>query len=252
MARDAAAFEKNRDAWEDLAALDPYWATITADDHKFGQGSRESYFRTGVEEIGLLMAAAARLGRPAGREAALDFGCGLGRLTRARAAEFRECCGVDISRRMIEQARELNRDVPGCLFLTNEDDSLAMFPDGRFDLAYTNVVLEHVPRRETIRAYVGELLRTLKPGGLLVFQLPSGMPLRKRLQPRRRLYALLRGLGASPGFLYRKLGLHPILMNHIGEAEMRAFLAARGAAVLDVKPNFSAGDLPSRMYYVTR
>jgi predicted TPR repeat methyltransferase len=38
------------------------------------------------------------------RRAELDFGCGIGRLTRALSPELDECYGVDVSLRMVRLA----------------------------------------------------------------------------------------------------------------------------------------------------
>lgn len=52
------------------------------------------------------MECAATLGHPRERGVALDFGCGVGRLTRALAAFFDRATGVDISSSMIEEAKK--------------------------------------------------------------------------------------------------------------------------------------------------
>jgi len=75
---------------------------------------------------------------------ALDFGCGVGRLTRAMAAYFPECCGVDISPTMVRLAQEFNQDVPQCRFMVNEKDQLEEFRDGYFGFIYTSIVLQHI------------------------------------------------------------------------------------------------------------
>ena len=49
------------------------------------------------------------------------------------------------------------------------------------------------------------LVSVLTPGGLLAFQVVTRIAPRYRLQPRRRLYALLRRAGAAPQWLYREL-----------------------------------------------
>jgi SAM-dependent methyltransferase len=244
------SFARNREEWDDLAVLDPYWATITDPSQKFGQGSLQAYLRTGEEEIDWVLAGAERLGHSELSGAALDFGCGLGRLTRALARTFDKCYGVDISPEMIRQSRELNRDKPACRFFVGGPD-LRPFPDASFDLIYSNVTLEHVPEREAIELYIREFVRTLKRGGLLVFQLPSGMSLWRKIQPRRRLYAALRGCHVPRHLLY-KLGLYPIRMNFIPERAVKSLLESCGARVLEVAELYSGGTLPSRMYFVTK
>jgi len=245
--------ERFKREWEDLGEIDPLWAILSAPGRKFGKWDLEEFFRTGEAEIDALMVRAQRLACPRGREAALDFGCGVGRLTRALAGRFRRCIGVDISESMIARARELNRDVGGCEFVVNTEADLRAFPDASFDLIYANLVLMHLPDRRAIELYVAEFLRTLKEGGLLVFQLPTHVSPLYRFDPRRRLYSWLRALGLGKRFLYERLRLVPIRMSFVPEAEMAAFLAARGARVLEILAEEAPGaPIRDRIYHVTR
>jgi SAM-dependent methyltransferase len=242
---------RHRQDWDDLAALDPYWSVLTEPGKRFGGWDRQEFLRSGEIEIERLMVAAQELGVPRGRDAALDFGCGLGRLTRALARHFGLVWGVDISSRMVEQARGLHRDVPSCTFQVTEGP--LAFPDARFDLIYSVLVLQHQPTRATIHAMVRDLVRTLRPGGLLCFQLPSRLPLRRRVQLRRRLYGVLRAAGFGERLLYELWGLHPIRMNAVAEAEVRAIVAGAGGQVLAAREDDHAGpEMASRLYFVGR
>ena len=242
---------RHRRDWDDLADLDPYWAILTEPGKRFGGWDRDEFLRSGEVEIEGLMVAARDLGLPQEREAALDFGCGLGRLTRGLARHFRLAWGVDISPRMVEQARELHRDVPNCTFQTT-DGTLA-FPSARFDLIYSVLVLQHLPTHAAIRSTVRELVRTLRPGGLLCFQVPSRLPLRRRWQLRRRLYGVLRAAGVGERMLYERCGLHPIRMNAVAESEVRAIVATAGGRVLAGRvDDHAAAEMASRLYFVTR
>jgi SAM-dependent methyltransferase len=242
---------RHRQDWDDLASLDPYWSVLTEPGKRFGGWDRAEFLRSGEMEIEGLMAAARELGLPQAREAALDFGCGLGRLTRALARHFGQVWGVDISARMVEQARELHRDVPKCTFETT--DGMLAFPSARFDLIYSVLVLQHLPARAVIRSTVRDLVRVLRPGGLLCFQIPSRLPLRRRWQLRRRLYGVLRAAGLRERVLYERCGLHPIRMNAVAEREVGAIVAAAGGHVLACRPDDHAGpEMASRLYFVTR
>lgn len=246
------SLNKHKQDWEELGKLDPLWAVITAKKGKYGNWDLDEFFQTGEEEIAMLMENTERLGYPKERGSALDFGCGVGRLTRPLAGYFTECCGIDISESMIAKAEDLNALIPNCKFLSNQDEHLKIFPDNSFDLIYTRLVLQHVPKICTIKSYIAEFMRILKPGGLLAFQLPSRIPFKKRIQPRRRLYSFLRTLGFNSNFLYNRLGLCPIKMKCIPEKEVLAFLNSLGGKVLEVYKDTSAGKaIESRMYYVT-
>jgi ubiquinone/menaquinone biosynthesis C-methylase UbiE len=247
--------QQERD-WNELAELDPYWAILTRPGMRFGAWDSDEFFATGEVEIDEVMHRAADLGHPERRERALDFGCGLGRLTRPLAGCFDECVGVDISDGMVRGARELNADVPGATFVVNRADDLRRFEDASFDLVYSVIVLQHVPDRGTIESYVAEFCRVLRPGGLAIFQLPSHIPKVFRLQWRRRLYLGLRRLGLRAAFLYRRLHLLPIAMSAISEADIVARVTSSGGRVLDVETSGAAGvlnaGLKSTTYYVTR
>lgn len=237
--------------WEALGELDPLWAICSTPDTRYGKWDLEAFFATGAREIEAVMGHADRLGYPTRRDRALDFGCGVGRLTRALAGYFGHCDGVDIAESMIAKAKELNAAYPNCAFTVNTSDDLRLFQDRQFDMVYTNIVLQHIPSRAVIKSYIGEFVRILREGGLLVFQLPSGVTWRRRLEPRHRLYQALRLLRVNEQFLYRRLGLFPITMNYIAEREVVAQLTALGARVLEVQHEDRAG-YPSSTYYVTR
>jgi ubiquinone/menaquinone biosynthesis C-methylase UbiE len=247
--------DQERD-WNELAELDPYWAILTSPGTRFGAWDSDEFFATGATEIDAVMDHAARLGHPQGRARALDFGCGLGRLTRPLAGHFDESVGVDISEGMVRGARELNADVPGATFIVNAAEDLRRFDDESFDLVYSVIVLQHVPDRGAIESYIAEFCRVLRPGGLAIFQLPSHIPKIFRLQWRRRLYLALRRLGVGAAFLYRRLRLMPIAMSSIGESDVVALVAACGARVLEVETVAASGllnaGLKNSTYYITR
>lgn len=239
--------------WEDLAELDPLWSILTCSETKFNRWDKDEFFRTGEEEVQSLIEKAGHLGLPHSRGQALDFGCGVGRLTRALAKHFEHCCGVDISEKMIAMARELNASFPNCRFLFNDRPDLSTFPSDSFDLVYTARVLQHLPSRSRIKSCIRELFRVVRPESLLVFQLPSYIDLRRRLQPRRRLYQTLKRLGGNRATLYQRMGLSPMRMTFIREKDVISLLNGIGAKVLKVEPDSLAGPIiESRTYYATK
>jgi SAM-dependent methyltransferase len=161
-----------RGHWERQARIDPLWA-ILSDPAKKGRKWRPAeFFETGRREISVLMFNLRRLGIPVARDAALDFGCGVGRLSQALALHFDRVAGVDISETMIRLAETANRFPGKVRYVRSENEDLPLFGDAEFDFIYTNIVLQHLPPA-LIRGFWGGFRRVLKPGGLLVFQLPS-------------------------------------------------------------------------------
>jgi len=242
--------------WNELAQLDPYWAIVTSPGKRFGRWDRDEFFATGTAEADNLMRVVERLAYPRERGRALDFGCGLGRMTRALAAHFEECVGVDISPEMVRGAQTANADLSGVSFVVNRASDLSQFPDASFDLVYSVIVLQHVPDRDTIESYIRDFCRVLRPDGLALFQLPSHIPTIYRLQWRRRLYLGLRRLGVSAPFLYRRLHLLPIAMSYVSEPDIVGLVESAGARTLTVETHQASGLLNtgvrSSTYYVTR
>ena len=108
---------------------------------------------------------------------------------------------------------------------------------------YSSIVLQHVPRRDWIEAYLREFVRVLGPGGALVFTLPSHIPLVYRAQWRRRLYHGLRRLGVPADTVYRRLRLQPIAMSFLPEAGVTG-TAARAPARVSCAPTPGARPAP--------
>lgn len=246
----APSVSRTRASWEDLGALDPLWAILSDSAHQFGRWNVDEFFATGEEEIGGVLAAASRYGLPVHPGKALDFGCGVGRLTRALALRFDHAVGVDISQPMIDRAREYNATRANCTFVLNDRADLSAFPSAEFDFVYSNIALQHIQHRSAIYAYIRDFVRVLGPDGIAVFQLPSHMRLRNRLQLRPRLYNALRSVGASPQFLYERLRLHPVTMTFAPERDVTAVITNAGGRVLDVKSR-TAGSTISSVYFVT-
>lgn len=242
--------ENSQDIWQDLGALDPMWAVLADARYRFGKWDQAEFFRIGEADVERLMQMARTLGYPAAYETALDFGCGVGRLTRALAKHFARCYGVDISETMIAQAQSLHRAFPNCQFRVIQND-LRLFDDNSLDLIYTVLTLQHIPSRAAVAKYIREFMRTLRRNGLLVFQVPSNIPFPYRLQPQRKLYGLLKALGMNGEFLYRRLKLVPIQNYFVPERYVVDVLKSHGATILDIERH-TTRMLDNRTYYVTK
>jgi SAM-dependent methyltransferase len=228
------SLERHKRDWEELAAEDPLWAVLGDPARRGGGWQVADFLRTGEEEIEQLVARGRELGLPTAFGRALDFGCGAGRLTRALAGHFSECVGVDISESMVAEARRINADCSGCTFVVNDTPDLRRFPDASFDLVYSTLVLQHLPGRRLVAAYVAEFVRLLSPGGAAVFQLPSSLGLLHRPQASRRLYGVLRMLRVPERVLLRRTPLTPMRMLAAPEDWVRRTVAAAGGAVVAV------------------
>ncbi len=234
-----------RERWDRLAADDPLWAVLT-DPAKRGQRwDPAEFFATGREEIASVMRTAESLGYPAERSRALDFGCGVGRLTQALAGSFGRVTGVDVSPAMLELARQFNTQGERCEYILNTADNLRRFSDSSFDLIYCRNVLQHSGAARHARSYVREFARVLRPSGLGLFQLPS----------RLRSSSALSRLGYRLNRTWRKHLLRRGFIDMCGVPReiVIADLEAGGARVLRVEEDGSAGpEWTSFTYAFTR
>lgn len=249
--------ERTRRAWEDWGAVDPLWAIVTDPARVRGGWTLEEFLRNGEDTVDAVWKVADRLGYPHQHRVALDFGCGIGRLTRAISRRVDVVYGLDVAATMIDQAVEVNRDRPGCRFRLQRHDDLRAFDDQSVDLVVCLLVLQHLGDRAAIDRYLAEFVRVLAPGGLAVIQLPTAVPpmgWRGHLRLRTRLARLLRRVGVSARFLYRRLRFPPEMsMTAVPEAEVRATIEAAGGEMLEVaEPVTQRGGVISRDYYVTR
>lgn len=165
-----------QETWDHLGRRDPFWAVLTNPGKEGGRWDPEEFFATGRDEIEELLEAVGEL--LPGRSRALDFGCGVGRLSQALAEHFDRVDGVDVAPSMVALAEEhaASREAPvgaaeRCVFHLNQRPDLSLFGDGTFDLVYSNITLQHM-ETALAKLYVGEMLRVLVPGGAAVFQLP--------------------------------------------------------------------------------
>jgi SAM-dependent methyltransferase len=186
--------DRTREQWEGNAKSDALWSILHTSPQQ-GHWTDEEFFETGRQEIQAVFDEL----RTADIEVdthsiALDFGCGVGRLTQALARRFDACIGVDISGRMIELANEYNKFPDTCTYREVGTGDLSEFEDRSFGFVYSSIVLQHVPEASA-RVYILELCRVLRSGGVAVLQAPSHARLRlvDRLARASTRYRIVRG-----------------------------------------------------------
>jgi ubiquinone/menaquinone biosynthesis C-methylase UbiE len=177
-----------------------------------------------------------QLGIAPGRTAALDFGCGVGRLTAALADHFGTVTGLDIAEPMLARARDLLADSRRCTFVRNDRPDLRLFPDGSFDLVYSSLVLQHMPH-SVAAGYLREFVRVVRPGGAIVIVVPQA----HRKTPKGLVYAL----APQPliGVVQRRLFGYPAAMQMrvLPARKVRRIAESAGARLACSDPAPSVG-----------
>jgi SAM-dependent methyltransferase len=144
---------------------------------------------------------------------ALDVGCGVGRI-------IKEVHGVDVSDEMIRLSGERLAGLPNVRLHRIEGTDLKLFGDRTFDVMWSYSVFYHIPRAYYY-AYLRELSRVMKPGGLLIYQLAQ------LYSWRRRFHAIFRVEPDPQDFNIRRF---------YTKGHLRALARENGFEVLAIEP----------------
>ncbi len=230
--------------WDQFGGTDPLWAILTDPAKRGNRWETGEFFATGRGEIQGVLKHVAALGLEMPHRRALDFGCGVGRLTRALGEHFESVDGVDIAPPMIALARRFHPETAACRFHVNRRSSLDMFADRSFDFIYSNITLQHMPPRLS-RRYIREFLRLLAAGGVLVFQLPG---------TRRGLSRWRSAVAEAHQWYLRLTAASPFMEMHgVKKERVIRLVESRGGRVVQYLDDGNAGlEWTSHTYYVTR
>jgi len=100
----------------------------------------------------------------------LEIGCGIGRILIPMSKIFAEIIGVDVSPEMIKRARKNVSSIHNCKVYPNNGNDLTNFLDNSFDFCYSVATFQHIPDKEIIKNYIGEVYRVLKNDSCFRFQ----------------------------------------------------------------------------------
>ena len=151
------------DRWTDDQLLERLWGDHVHLGH-YGSPPRRRDFRAAkVDFVHELVRWSGLDQLPPGSRV-LDVGCGIGGSARILARDYGlDVLGISISPGQIARARALTPASLSCRFAVM--DALALeLPDGGFDAVWSVEAGPHMPDKQR---YADELLRVLRPGGLL-------------------------------------------------------------------------------------
>jgi SAM-dependent methyltransferase len=157
--------------WRLWGERDPYYGVLT--NPRFRKDSiaanRQIFFEDGQVFVGHWLGEIEKHFGALPRGRALDFGCGVGRLTIPLSDHFESVTGLDISQGMLEEARR-NSAGRNIEYLLSND---ALSPvDGTFDLVNSVMVLQHIPVPRGM-AIMSRLLSRVQKGGVCLIQIST-------------------------------------------------------------------------------
>lgn len=215
--------------WDELGKATPFESVLCPP--VFGQKwDMASFFATGEREVEALIEHLCTLGRTLPKGTALDFGCGIGRVTQPLSRHFNMCYGIDIAPSLLKLARQYNKHGERCRYVLNESERLEAFADSSVNFVYSMITLQNIAPRYAAE-YIAEFVRVLAPGGLLVFQIP-GKPAALRTMVKQMLPDLLLNLF----YRVKYRGRPRLEMHGIDRKRVIQIVASNGGTVLDAQP----------------
>merc|ERR1740127_7745 len=172
--REKNTVAKEYDAWTDDGILEHYWGEhihlgwYSPQELKEGY-KKKDFIQAKYDFVDRMMAFSGINGLEGAPARVLDVGCGIGGTSRYLAKKLGSAStvtGITLSPRQVARASTLAAEGGLCNVNFQVMDALAMdFPDDTFDLVWACESGEHMPNK---KAYIEEMARVLKPGGLLV------------------------------------------------------------------------------------
>jgi SAM-dependent methyltransferase len=174
----ARLVERVAQTWTAIGREEPHWSVLSSEAFKSENIEQNSgrFYESGADDAHLVMAILARCGLSSvDLPRAVEYGCGVGRVTSYLADAFSELVGIDISESHLALAKErVTRN--GC---NNVRLVLARAPDfgmvAPFDLWFSYIVLQHNPP-PIIALVLRKMFSLLAPGGVAIFQVTTYLP----------------------------------------------------------------------------
>ncbi|MCU0569841.1 MAG: methyltransferase domain-containing protein [Oculatellaceae cyanobacterium Prado106] len=152
------------DQWTEDGILEFYWGEHIHLGHYGMPPRRKDFLRAKIDFVHEMVRWGG-LDRLSPGTTLLDVGCGIGGSSRILARDYGfAVTGVTISPEQVKRAQQLTP--PDLTARFQVDDAMALsFPDASFDVVWSVEAGPHMPDKAI---FAKELLRVLKPGGLLV------------------------------------------------------------------------------------
>ena len=152
------------DQWTEDGILEFYWGEHIHLGH-YGTPPRSKDFLKAKADFVHEMVKWGQIDRFAPGTTLLDVGCGIGGSSRILARDYQfDVTGITISSQQVNRAQQLTP--VGVTAQFKVDDAMALsFPDASFDVVWSVEAGPHMPDKAV---FARELMRVLKPGGILV------------------------------------------------------------------------------------
>lgn len=168
------------ETFSDWGRREPYYSVLTDErflSHNISDRTLDDFYSLGELDIFFALEILKHNRVAINPAKALDFGCGVGRLTLALVKIFHFVIGCDISEPHLEVARSNANQfgINNVHFIKNNENLLNLFQPESFNFIYSRLALQHIPQALS-KAYIRQFTALLKVGGYSIFQLPTKSP----------------------------------------------------------------------------
>jgi SAM-dependent methyltransferase len=171
----AQCIAKIKAAWSHMGITKPHFSVLTNNAYlpENLDKNLDQFWASGLSEASLLERVLLKhgFGQSSGK-VCVEYGCGVGRVTVGLAQKFSVVHGYDISEGHLAQAKRHASEVGAinCNFHLCSENVLDDLE--KCDLFYSRIVFQHNPP-PIIRELVKIALRSLRAGGIAIFQVPT-------------------------------------------------------------------------------
>lgn len=152
--------------WEHYGANDPYYGVLSTPEFhadRMNEDAKRKFFDSGVRDVDNYIELAQSTFGPLTFDTALDYGCGVGRLSRRLSERFAHVISVDISEAMIDNAR---KNIPS---RNVRFENAARMTTAHANFILSQMVFQHIPTQDGLRI-IPALINRLN--GTAVIEMP--------------------------------------------------------------------------------
>ena len=163
-------FNNLKKVWNNYGKNEAYWSVLTGDDYKPNliKNNFEKFYKTGEKAIKNFENILQKHNETLKDKIILDFGCGVGRLTKACTFYSTNVYGMDISEEHLKIARSNVKSAK--FYIVNNLNNLPKLPKNP-EIIISLIVLQH-NEPIFIKRYLIQLLSLLKNEGIALIHIP--------------------------------------------------------------------------------